>query len=170
MFFKVIFFLHFTHEFFPPGLRPVPRWGAYSAPQTPSWSARHLRWLRHSHIQNLTLISDHNLAALDFALYVISQLPLSNVSGLRHLVNTPITTSSDADSHRIVWWCWSTTGILAPAKRLDKLFVHGQLIWLWLHDMVKAHISWWKSVQKSLIDQKHTQRQKRCQLQMALFV
>ena len=35
----------------------------------------------------------------DFALYVISQLSLSNVSGLRHLVNTPITTSSDADSH-----------------------------------------------------------------------
>ena len=62
--FKVIFFLHFTHNFFAPGLRPVPGWGAYSAPQTPSWSARHLRWLRHSHIQNLTLISDHNLAAL----------------------------------------------------------------------------------------------------------
>ena len=33
-------------------------------PQTLSWSARHLRWLRHSHILNLTLISDHNLAAL----------------------------------------------------------------------------------------------------------
>ena len=32
---------------------------------------------------------------------VISQLSLSNVSGLRHLVNTPITTSSDADSHRV---------------------------------------------------------------------
>ena len=29
-----------------------------------SWSARHLRSLRHSHIQNLTLISDHSLAAL----------------------------------------------------------------------------------------------------------
>ncbi len=39
---------------------------------------------------------------------------------------------------RVVWWFWSTTGILAPAKRLDKLLVHGQLIWLWLHDMVKA--------------------------------
>ena len=63
--FKVIFFLHFTHNFFAPGLRPLPRWGAYSAPQTPSWSARHLRWLRHSHIQSLTLISDHNLAALE---------------------------------------------------------------------------------------------------------
>ena len=23
----------------PPGLRPGPRWGAYSAPQTPSWKA-----------------------------------------------------------------------------------------------------------------------------------
>ena len=69
---------------------------------------------------------------------------------------------------RVIWWFWSTTGILALAKSLDKLFVHSQVIWLWLHDMVKAHISWWKWVQKSLIDQKHTQRQ--CHLQMALFV
>ena len=46
------------------GRRPVPHWGAYSAPQTPSWSARQLRGLRHSHIQNLTRISDHSLAAL----------------------------------------------------------------------------------------------------------
>ena len=36
----------FTHIFFD----PVPRWGAYSAPQMPNWSAR----LRHSHIKNLT--------------------------------------------------------------------------------------------------------------------
>ena len=34
---------------FAPGAAPVPRSGAYSAPQTPNWSARHLRWLRHSH-------------------------------------------------------------------------------------------------------------------------
>ena len=27
-----IFFLHFTHTCFAPGLRPVPRWGAYSPP------------------------------------------------------------------------------------------------------------------------------------------
>ena len=40
----------------------------------------------------------------DYALYVISQLSLSNMSGLRglrDLVNTPITTSSDADSHGV---------------------------------------------------------------------
>ena len=44
---------------------PTPRWGAYSAaPQTPGWSARNLWWLRHSHIQNLNLISDHRSVAL----------------------------------------------------------------------------------------------------------
>ena len=41
----------FTHIFFAPGRRPVPRWGAYSAPQTPSWSAR---TVDGSHIENLS--------------------------------------------------------------------------------------------------------------------
>ena len=64
---------------------------------------------------------------------------------------------------------WHSTEV-APAKRLDKLFVHGHLYDCGFMHMVKAHISLWRSVQKSLIDQKHTQRQKRCHLQMALFV
>ena len=42
--------------FFAPLRRPVDstRWGAYSAPQTPSWSSRHLRFLQHSHNQHFT--------------------------------------------------------------------------------------------------------------------
>ena len=59
-------FSSFYSQIFCSGAPPRTPLGAYSAPQTPSWSARHLRWLRHSHIQNLTLISDHNLAALAY--------------------------------------------------------------------------------------------------------
>ena len=62
--FKVIFFLHFTHIFFcsvAPLRTPL---GRLQRPSDRSWSARHLRWLRHSHIQNITLISDHSLAVL----------------------------------------------------------------------------------------------------------
>ena len=74
--------LHFTHIFFAPGHRPVPRWGAYNTAQTPSWSARHLRWLRHSHIQNITLISDHSLAALHLSCrHLAINLPLAQRIG-----------------------------------------------------------------------------------------